>query len=401
MMYYLGLLTTDFQSPEYLGATYQQQSVWTRLLAFCCSNENSGRVAGARRWNPRQWLAANIMPDELGDPCDLYRWDGDDLVVWGYKLHQQQKTQDLRQRGKRAADARWHGHEPNADTGSMPNGIPNGNAKGQCQEMRREEKERRGEEPTPPPSPPPDGADGGSVEVQDEYIPDTESGTEDSAEDVRSTCRPSAREEQRTSKPPPPKPELEKGADPDFEVFWKAYPKKVKRADSEKAWKQTAKVRPPLAELLEIVQGWCRSAQWTKDGGEFIPAAAGWLRGKRWEDELSKRRPAQAGSMVSAGAHTPDETPPWDAADVSAHDGTPEWDAYYDAMEAAHGTHNCRWPRFEAWLAEQSAAPAPETPEPEPALEASDSETPTAAPERPKPPPIRHPLARLQARRSP
>jgi hypothetical protein len=71
----------------------------------------------------------------------------------------------------------------------------------------------------------------------------------------------------------------------EFDTFWKAYPRKVAKADARKAWKQTEKIRPQLEELLKAIKGACTTEAWMKDGGMFIPYAATWLRGERWDDE--------------------------------------------------------------------------------------------------------------------
>lgn len=74
--------------------------------------------------------------------------------------------------------------------------------------------------------------------------------------------------------------------DEGFEEFWKIYPRKCSKGDARKAWKQTQKIRPSLAELLKAVYAARASKQWQKDDGEFVPYPASWLRAERWDDEL-------------------------------------------------------------------------------------------------------------------
>lgn len=71
--------------------------------------------------------------------------------------------------------------------------------------------------------------------------------------------------------------------DPEFNAFWKAYPRKVGKGAAEKAWGKNG--RPELAVLLAAVAAQAQSEQWQKDGGKFIPHPATWLNQKRWEDE--------------------------------------------------------------------------------------------------------------------
>jgi hypothetical protein len=77
----------------------------------------------------------------------------------------------------------------------------------------------------------------------------------------------------------------------DFDLFWKAYPKKVAKADARKAWEQTKSIRPDVKTVIEAVQNACKTEQWMRGNGQFIPYAATWLRGERWEDEFEVKLP--------------------------------------------------------------------------------------------------------------
>ena len=70
----------------------------------------------------------------------------------------------------------------------------------------------------------------------------------------------------------------------DFDSWWKVYPRKLAKADARKAWKQTAPIRPPAADLIKAVIVACRTDAWIEAGGKYIPYAATWLRGERWAD---------------------------------------------------------------------------------------------------------------------
>jgi hypothetical protein len=71
-----------------------------------------------------------------------------------------------------------------------------------------------------------------------------------------------------------------------FAEFWGPYPNKKSKADAEKAWAQTYGKRPPLPELLAILERHKLTEQWQRDDGKGIPYGATWLRGSRWEDVL-------------------------------------------------------------------------------------------------------------------
>jgi uncharacterized protein YdaU (DUF1376 family) len=76
-----------------------------------------------------------------------------------------------------------------------------------------------------------------------------------------------------------------------FEDFWQAYPRRKKRADAEKAWKQTAKDRPPLPAILASIDAQRRTPDWIKEGGQFIPYPASWLRAHSWADDAQTGLP--------------------------------------------------------------------------------------------------------------
>lgn len=72
-----------------------------------------------------------------------------------------------------------------------------------------------------------------------------------------------------------------------FDEFWKLYPKKVGKAQAEKAWKKLKVDEALLETMKKAIERQKRSKQW-KDK-QFIPYPATWLNGRRWEDELEER----------------------------------------------------------------------------------------------------------------
>lgn len=68
-----------------------------------------------------------------------------------------------------------------------------------------------------------------------------------------------------------------------FDVFWKAYPRKINKKEARRAF---AKVTVSLETLTGAVAKQKKSAQWQADGGRYIPYPATWLNQHRWEDEL-------------------------------------------------------------------------------------------------------------------
>jgi hypothetical protein len=75
---------------------------------------------------------------------------------------------------------------------------------------------------------------------------------------------------------------------PDFEAFWKEYPRKTEKSDAFAAWQETALVRPPMAELLVALLKCRYSPQWKEDGGKYIVYPARWLRREGWENRATE-----------------------------------------------------------------------------------------------------------------
>jgi hypothetical protein len=65
----------------------------------------------------------------------------------------------------------------------------------------------------------------------------------------------------------------------EFEKFYSAYPKKISRANAERAWKKQKCI---LSEVMPALE---RQRKLWNDP-QFIPHPASWLNGRRWEDEL-------------------------------------------------------------------------------------------------------------------
>lgn len=83
-------------------------------------------------------------------------------------------------------------------------------------------------------------------------------------------------------------PPFSNGMGDGFDEFWKAYPRKVAKAQAVKAWyklKLNAELQQIILNALERQK---QSEQWRKDNGQFIPYPATWLNGRRWEDDLKQ-----------------------------------------------------------------------------------------------------------------
>ncbi len=75
---------------------------------------------------------------------------------------------------------------------------------------------------------------------------------------------------------------------PGFEAFWRAYGRRVAKADAIKAWNQLnpdAETQAAIVEALAWQFDPAVNPRWLEDGKAFAPYPGTYLRGLRWEDE--------------------------------------------------------------------------------------------------------------------
>jgi hypothetical protein len=76
------------------------------------------------------------------------------------------------------------------------------------------------------------------------------------------------------------------GIDGFFEMFWKAYPKKINKQGAKKSFAKI-KVDEQLFNLmLKAIEREKNSEQWKREQGRFIPHPTTWLNQRRWEAEI-------------------------------------------------------------------------------------------------------------------
>ena len=71
----------------------------------------------------------------------------------------------------------------------------------------------------------------------------------------------------------------------DFEIVWKAYPRKVGKGAARKAWAKLAPDTPLVQKMLDAIDWQRRQPNWLQDGGRFVPHLSTWINQERWEDE--------------------------------------------------------------------------------------------------------------------
>jgi len=72
-----------------------------------------------------------------------------------------------------------------------------------------------------------------------------------------------------------------------FEIFWKAYPKKVGKDAAMRAFQKRKVDSDLLQVMLDAIEKQSKQSSWLKDDGQYIPNPATWLNGERWKDQLA------------------------------------------------------------------------------------------------------------------
>ena len=96
-MEFINIPTALFSCPEYIGAEPIQRATWISLLAWCCEQENGGIIEGCRSWGMRRWMqTCGVTDQEISVENELYHFDGDNLIVFGYPHEIQTSVQTRR-----------------------------------------------------------------------------------------------------------------------------------------------------------------------------------------------------------------------------------------------------------------------------------------------------------------
>jgi hypothetical protein len=76
---------------------------------------------------------------------------------------------------------------------------------------------------------------------------------------------------------------------PQFEEFWKAYPKqrRIGKGAAAKAWQKIKMDKDELLRLcLDAIKWQKLTEQWRRDNCQFVPHPTTYINQRRWEDEM-------------------------------------------------------------------------------------------------------------------
>lgn len=133
-MDWLNLHVSVLDSPEFLGADPVDRATWLCMLRYCIGQENDGRVGGATEWNDRRWQqVVRITKREATRRCELWHFDGSDLVVWNYPSEKQKLVQTKRDAGRLGGSAKTQAKTQAATANGALGGRPENPSKTQAE----------------------------------------------------------------------------------------------------------------------------------------------------------------------------------------------------------------------------------------------------------------------------
>jgi hypothetical protein len=78
--------------------------------------------------------------------------------------------------------------------------------------------------------------------------------------------------------------------DDDFDRFWSAYPRKVKKEKARQDWIESADHRPSIEEITASIER-SIAGEWKGKEERYIPEPGNWIKNSRWSDEGLKIEP--------------------------------------------------------------------------------------------------------------
>jgi hypothetical protein len=106
-MNWLNLRTEIFRNPATSAVSNEELGVWLRVMAFCCEQENGGKISGAADWNTRQWMTSCGVTKEEVENCNaLLTVKNKSIEVFMYPVDKEHEVKTKREAGKRGGEAK-------------------------------------------------------------------------------------------------------------------------------------------------------------------------------------------------------------------------------------------------------------------------------------------------------
>lgn len=133
-MEYLNIKLETVGDIRYVGSRPLIRATWLNLLIYCVKQENSGRIVNCASWGDDTWAQiAGVKKKEVHAESRLWEWDGTDLVVWAYPLHNEHVCRVRREVGRSGGKASGESRRSSkAEAKGEANAEPIGSANGEA-----------------------------------------------------------------------------------------------------------------------------------------------------------------------------------------------------------------------------------------------------------------------------
>lgn len=151
-MNWLNLNVQTLDSPQFIGSEPTDRATWLCLLRYCMGQENGGTIIDCADWKDRKWQQlVRITKDEIARESELWMWDGESVIVWGYPNDKESEVQERRERAK--TNGKNGGRPKKTDVGlpKEPTLVISGKAEGEEKEKEKRIEENRSSPSIPQP----------------------------------------------------------------------------------------------------------------------------------------------------------------------------------------------------------------------------------------------------------
>lgn len=101
-MQWMNFQTSVTRTPEFIGAAPTERATWFCLSAWCCEQENGGKIEGCEDWGDRRWMqTCGVTKAEVQAECDLWKWNGTGLKIAFYPADKEAEVKAKREAGRK------------------------------------------------------------------------------------------------------------------------------------------------------------------------------------------------------------------------------------------------------------------------------------------------------------
>jgi hypothetical protein len=122
---YINHKISELNQREFACASDHQIATWFKLLIYCVSQENGGRITACSDFDPRTWQSlCRVDGRKIKNPSPLWSWDNDDLIIWNYPTDKENEVQSNRHAARIGGQAKTQAKRLTAAANGAKGGRP-------------------------------------------------------------------------------------------------------------------------------------------------------------------------------------------------------------------------------------------------------------------------------------